>query len=385
MAGLLDPNEDFISPDERKAITQQNLFSTLLQGGMQLVAGGENLLPWQRAQMIGQAAQTFGGMPAQNQQMLANAAQQKLVGQRVAKDRRTEAADAELMKVGENPAFLETLKQMPADLQSMIPALFKSGRARDAVTLVDNWRTNQSRETALNARENRPPPGYRLSADGLRHEYIPGGLADPAQAELLARSKRDLKAIPPSENDKLSIGASTILNIDKIIGSIDSPQPGQEPSDRFAGWVSRNVPGGELIAQTINPSGVDARAAIADVSSQLLQARSGLAVTEGEYRRLTSLLPNPAEEPKVIKQKLQKIRENLTNTMRYQSAQYTEKNGYVPHSGASTWGDGAQAPQQQGGEGGGSPTASDLKEGHVTTFRNGQKWSLQGGKPVRVQ
>ena len=385
MAGLLDPTDDIVSPDERKAITQQNLFSTLLQGGMQLVAGGENLLPWQRAQMIGQAAQTFGGMPAQNQQMLANAAQQKLVGQRVAKDRRTEAADAELMKVGENPAFLETLKQMPADLQSMIPALFKSGRARDAVTLVDNWRTNQARETALTSRENRPPPGYRLSADGLRHEYIPGGLADPAQAELLARSKRDLKAIPASENDKLSIGASTILNIDKIIGSIDSPQPGQEPSDRVAGWVSRNVPGGELIAQTINPSGVDARAAIADVSSQLLQARSGLAVTEGEYRRLTSLLPNPAEEPKVIKQKLQKIRENLTNTMRYQSAQYTEKNGYVPHSGASTWGDGAQAPQQQGGEGGGSPTASDLKEGHVTTFRNGQKWSLQGGKPVRVQ
>ena len=385
MAGLLDPTDDIVTPEERKAITQQNLFSTLLQGGMQLVAGGENLLPWQRAQMIGQAAQTFGGMPAQNQQMLANAAQQQLVARRVAKDRRTEAADAELMKVGENPAFLETLKQMPADLQSMIPALFKSGRARDAVTLVDNWRTNQSRETALNARENRPPPGYRLTADGLRHEYIPGGLADPAQAELLARSKRDLKAIPASENDKLSIGASTILNIDKIIGSIDSPQPGQEPSDRVAGWVSRNVPGGELIAQTINPSGVDARAAIADVSSQLLQARSGLAVTEGEYRRLTSLLPNPAEEPKVIKQKLQKIRENLTNTMRYQSAQYTEKNGYVPHSGASTWGDGAQAPQQQGGEGGGSPTASDLKEGHVTTFRNGQKWSLQGGKPVRVQ
>jgi len=181
MAGLLDPNEDFISPDERKAITQQNLFSALLQGGMQLVAGGENLLPWQRAQMIGQAAQTFGGMPAQNQQMLANAAQQKLVGQRVAKDRRTEAADAELMKVGENPAFLETLKQMPADLQSMIPALFKSGRARDAVTLVDNWRTNQARETALTSRENQPIVRevngqiYRVYPDGRPAELIQTG------------------------------------------------------------------------------------------------------------------------------------------------------------------------------------------------------------------
>ena len=84
MAGLLDPTDDIVTPEERKAITQQNLFSTLLQGGMQLVAGGENLLPWQRAQMIGQAAQTFGGMPAQNQQMLANAAQQKLAGTKYA-------------------------------------------------------------------------------------------------------------------------------------------------------------------------------------------------------------------------------------------------------------------------------------------------------------
>lgn len=84
MAGLLDPTDDIVTPEERKAITQQNLFSTLLQGGMQLVAGGENLLPWQRAQMIGQAAQTFGGMPTQNQQMLANAAQQKLAGTKYA-------------------------------------------------------------------------------------------------------------------------------------------------------------------------------------------------------------------------------------------------------------------------------------------------------------
>lgn len=80
MAGLLDPTDDIVSPDERKAITQQNLFSTLLQSGMGLVAAGENIYPWQRAQMIAQAAQPLGAMPANNQQMLANAAQMKLRG-----------------------------------------------------------------------------------------------------------------------------------------------------------------------------------------------------------------------------------------------------------------------------------------------------------------
>lgn len=371
MPSLLDPTEDVMTPDERKAITHQNLYSTLLNAGMNLIAGGENLYPWQRAQMIGQAAQAVGGMPAQNQQMLANAAQQKLVAQRVAKEKRAEAADAELMKVGENPAFLETLKLMPPDMQSIIPALFKAGRAREAVTLVDNWRTNQARESALRAQQNKPPDGYRLAADGKSLEFIPGGPADPQSAGALAHSKRDLKAIPASENDKLSIGASTIKNIDKIIGTIDNPQEGQGSSDRVAGWISRNVPGGELVAQTINPSGVDFRAAIADVSSQLLQARSGLAVTEGEYRRLTSLLPNPAEDPKVIKQKLAKIRENLSNTMRYQAAQYTEKNGYVPHSGAEAWG------SEQGGA-----QAADPMEGRTATGPGGKKIIRRNGQWV---
>lgn len=44
----------------------------------------------------------------------------------------------------------------------------------------------------------------------------------------------------------------------------------------------------------------------------------------------------------------------------------------------------------QAGSAGGSwdesaPPKETLKEGHITTFKNGQKWMLQGGKPVQVQ
>jgi hypothetical protein len=34
---------------------------------------------------------------------------------------------------------------------------------------------------------------------------------------------------------------------------------------------------------------------------------------------------------------------------------------------------------------GGSPPASALKPGHITTFANGQRWTLRNGKPARVQ
>lgn len=48
---------------------------------------------------------------------------------------------------------------------------------------------------------------------------------------------------------------------------------------------------------------------------------------------------------------------------------------------------GVFASQQSPGGGGGLPqqALSQLKEGFVTTFGNGQKWMLQGGKPVQVQ
>ena len=169
MAGLLDPNEDFISPDERKAITQQNLFSTLLQGGMQLVAGGENLLPWQRAQMIGQAAQTFGGMPAQNQKMLANAAQQKLVGQKYA-DKKRES------QILSSDDFKTALSQLPPEMQALARI-----NPQGAIAAVSNYRQSQAqakREEAAGVRQERllqaqfDRQAEREDATGVRQERL---------------------------------------------------------------------------------------------------------------------------------------------------------------------------------------------------------------------
>jgi hypothetical protein len=44
-----------------------------------------------------------------------------------------------------------------------------------------------------------------------------------------------------------------------------------------------------------------------------------------------------------------------------------------------------QQPQQQTGQPAQAPPVNLLKEGVHTTFKNGQTWSLQGGKPVQIQ
>ncbi len=172
MAGLLDPTDDIVTPEERKAITQQNFFNTLLQGGMQLVAGGENLLPWQRAQMIGQAAQTFGGMPAQNQQMLANAAQQKLAGQKYReKKQEREYLNSEEFKSG--------IAQLPLEMQVLARL-----NPQAAMSAVGNWKQMQisaqaadaaatRQERTLQAQLDRQPPVVKNDEYGRMVVYDP--------------------------------------------------------------------------------------------------------------------------------------------------------------------------------------------------------------------
>lgn len=387
MPGLLDTILGTNDPSTADPVTglldsqrRQLAFSTLGNTGALLLAAGQEMMPGERGRILANLA----NVPQNTMQMQSQLMAQNAYQQRAQRDQRQEAADAELSKVAGTPEFIDALKQMPPEMQQIVPALVKSGRAREAITMVDNWRNNQTRTTALQNQAERVPFGWEKKPDGSVR-YIPNGPADP---EYIARANletRGLKPIPVGENDKLSAGAASLSNIDGTLEKLNT-KPGQ---NRVAGFISRNVPGGDLIAQTIDPEGVDYRAAIANVSSQILQARSGLAVTESEYRRLVSLLPQPSDDPSTIKTKLGEIRQGLAKNLAYQAAQYTKENGFIPHSGVEMWSRPAAAPaptQGAGQQGGGdAPPASALKEGHVTTFGNGQKWMLQGGKPMRVQ
>lgn len=184
-----------------------------------------------------------------------------------------------------------------------------------------------------------PPTGMRFTPQG-GVEWLPG--YQEAQ-EGLARSKRELKAIPAAENDKLSMNVSLIGSIDK---ALEAYGDGGKPSGRFAGTLSQYGGGaGRQIAQTIDKEGQPARAAIANVASTLLQARSGLAVTEGEYNRLAEMLPQASDDPDIIRSKLKDIRDTYSALTKDQAAQYSEKNGYIAHSGVQSLG-GGKAPKQ---------------------------------------
>ena len=119
--------------------------------------------------MIGQAAQTFGGMPAQNQQMLANAAQQKLVGQKYA-DKKRES------QILSSDDFKTALSQLPPEMQALARI-----NPQGAIAAVSNYRQSQAqaqREDAAGVRQERllqaqfDRQAEREDATGVRQERL---------------------------------------------------------------------------------------------------------------------------------------------------------------------------------------------------------------------
>jgi len=61
---------------------------------------------------------------------------------------------------------------------------------------------------------------------------------------------------------------------------------------------------GDPIMQRLDPTGVEARAMVADIAGQKIHDRSGAAVTVGEAQRLRPYVPNTTDTAEVVKKKL---------------------------------------------------------------------------------
>ncbi|HEX7971893.1 MAG TPA: hypothetical protein VF501_06705 [Thiobacillus sp.] len=182
-----------------------------------------------------------------------------------------------------------------------------------------------------------PAPAAAPLPANVTQTQIPGG-------NVVTQIQGHGRPIPGTENETISKNVQAINTIDKAIDVMKNPTADVQPSGRAAGFLSRNLgQTGDLIAQEIDPAGVKARALLADINSQLLLARSGAAVTEGEFKRLVALLPSAADNPDVIVQKLQQVRDTYAGILSGQAGQYTQKNGFIPHEGAQRILGGAKA------------------------------------------
>jgi hypothetical protein len=102
----------------------------------------------------------------------------------------------------------------------------------------------------------------------------------------------------------------------------------------------------------------------------------GASLTAGEQRAWEKTSINPGMSPSMIKNRMAE-REALIEAKRNTTVENLGKAGYDVK--------GFKEKSDFYNPSVNTPPVSALKEGQTTTFANGQKWTLQGGKPVQVK
>lgn len=96
-----------------------------------------------------------------------------------------------------------------------------------------------------------------------------------------------------------------IANNDVAIAKID--QALEEVQNNPSAFGARNLVG-DAVRQRTDPTGVKARALVADIGSQKIHDRSGAAVTAAEMPRLAPFIPDSTDTPEVVVSKLTQFR-----------------------------------------------------------------------------
>lgn len=87
---------------------------------------------------------------------------------------------------------------------------------------------------------------------------------------------------------------------------------------------------GDNINQRLDPAGVDARAALADIGSQKLHDRSGAAVSAAESPRLMPFIPQVTDNSETAIKKLTRLKQEYLSNNSQIEAQFGPESGYQP-------------------------------------------------------
>lgn len=203
-------------------------------------------------------------------------------------------------------------------------------------------------------KERQAPEGMTIGPDG-RYQIIPGYLDmrkqiaaagrapqlptpaqmvqtdqgmmmfDPRQRTMQPAMMPDGRPVMPKLKDIPATASTAIMENRKAMQQIDDAIASvQSNPDALGAWNYA----GDAIRQRTDPSGVDARAKVAQVGGIRLHDLSGAAVTATELKRLQPYIPTSTDNPKAALQKLQALRGEYANMLSQQEGMYSQDQGY---------------------------------------------------------
>jgi hypothetical protein len=177
---------------------------------------------------------------------------------------------------------------------------------------------------------------------------------------------KDLKPVPPAINTAMTQN-QVVLN--KIARAEELLTKTPEATGMFKGMMP------DAILNRTDKEGTATRAALAELAATKVHDLSGAAVSVSEFGRLKPFLPQPTDNADTLRTKLAGMKAEVEDIVNATNQIYSEEQGYKPIPSLAPK---LAAPAD-------APPVNALKEGQTTTFANGQQWTLQKGKQVRVK
>ena len=136
------------------------------------------------------------------------------------------------------------------------------------------------------------------------------------------------KEMPSALAEKFAQNAVTLGKIEKAISLVES-----NPN---ALGAKNYLP--DALVQRLDPSGVDVRAMVADISGQKVHDRAGASQTVGEVKRLQPYIPNPTDDAPTVKKKLRLFQNEYTDMQRALASGASLKQAATATSSTGQWG-----------------------------------------------
>lgn len=150
------------------------------------------------------------------------------------------------------------------------------------------------------------------------------------------------KAMPASAAAKMLENNANLKKAEQALALVQGKPIGGAAGDQNAtGWKGF-VP--DVVLQRLDPRGVDARAALADLGSMVIHDRSGAAVTAAEFPRLKPFIPGVTDSPPTVRKKLDRFVREYRAIVE-EAAEFYRGSGYkVPDLGVEDGGGEGDGP-----------------------------------------
>lgn len=154
---------------------------------------------------------------------------------------------------------------------------------------------------------------------------IPVWVGEDGKPQVISGTAAQLKKIPPAIQGGYISNQTSISQIDAAIAAIKA-------NPKALGLLNKL---GDDVNQRLDPAGVDTRAAVANIGSQLIHDRSGAAVTAAEQPRLMPFVPQVTDTPEAAVRKLQGMKRQYESNNTEIEVAYGDDNGYNPIKGGA--------------------------------------------------